>query len=142
MLYSSTQMKERHWVLRSTESKEWIVIMGTQVKIELFKNSLEKKDFTYFPNLIHFSLNSKHSISDEDIKIFTNYLQKLRDDFRIRFDDIERMTVPAELVTPFDVNFENSKMKPELEQEISEINIDIAVKSIFENRNFEPVQIS
>lgn len=116
--------------------------MGTQVKIELFKNSLEKKDFTYFPNLIHFSLNSKHSISDEDIKIFTNYLQKLRDDFRIRFDDIERMTVPAELVTPFDVNFENSKMKPELEQEISEINIDIAVKSIFENRNFEPVQIS
>lgn len=53
--------------------------MGIQEKIELFENSLERKYFTYFSNLMLF-LNS--------------WRNKLQDNFRVRFEDIERTNVP------------------------------------------------
>lgn len=83
---------------------------------------------------MHFSLNLRH-ISDDDIKIFTNDLQKLQDDFCAQFEDIENTKVPAQIVTPFDVNFENLNMKPELQCKHFKLSVDIAAKALFVNRN-------
>jgi hypothetical protein len=66
------------------------IIMGFQVKLGLLKNSLDRRDYKYFLNLKHFStsLMEDHSISDDDIEIFTNHLGNLQDDFRVRFKDL------------------------------------------------------
>ena len=76
-----------------------------------------------------------HSMSDDDIEIFTNHLGNLQDDFRVRFKDLENMTIPEWIITPFDVKFENLSVKPECEYEIAELSVDIAAKAVFENRS-------
>ena len=84
------------------------VILGFQIKLGLFRNSLERRDFKYFSNLMLHSLHSRENISDDDLNIFTDHLQKLQDDFRwVQFEDIRYMRIPAWPVTPLDVKFEN-----------------------------------
>jgi hypothetical protein len=56
-----------------------------------------------------------HSISHDDIEIFTNHLGNLQDYFRIRFKDLENMTIPEWIITPFDMKFENLSVEPECE---------------------------
>ena len=73
-----------------------------------------------------------HSISDDDIEIFTNHLGNLQDDFRVRFKDLENMTIPECIITPFDVKFENLSVEPECEYELAELSVDIAAKAVFE----------
>lgn len=81
------------------------------------------------------SLHSRQNISDDDLKIFTNHLQKLQDDFSVRFEDIRNMRIPAWIVTPFDVKFENLGMEPDLECELAELSVDIEAKISFESRS-------
>jgi len=76
-----------------------------------------------------------HSISDDDIEIFTNHLGNLQDDFRVRFKDLENMTIPEWIITPFDVKFENLSVEPECEYELAELSVDIAVKGVFDSRS-------
>jgi len=76
-----------------------------------------------------------HSISDNDIEIFTNHLGNLQDDFRIWFKDLENMTIPEWIITPFDVKFENLSVEPECEYELAELSVDIAAKAVFESRS-------
>ena len=111
------------------------VLMGFQVKLELFRTSLGRRDFKYFSNLMLHSLHSRQNISDNDLKIFTNHLQN---DFSVRFEDIRNMEIPAwivSLVTPFDVKFENLCMEQYLECELAELSVDIAAKISFESRS-------
>jgi len=109
------------------------------VKLRLFKNSLDRRDYKYFSNLKHFStsLMEDHSISDDDIEFFTNHLGNLQDDFRVRFKDLENMTIPEWIIAPFNVKFENLSVEPECEYELAEMSMDIAVKAVFENRRTE-----
>ena len=111
--------------------------LGFQVKLGLFKNSLDRRDYKYFSNLKHFStsLMEDHSISDDDIEIFTNHLGNLQDDFGVRFKDLENMTIPEWIITPFDVKFENRSVEPECEYELAELSMDIAAKFVFESRS-------
>jgi len=111
--------------------------LGFQVKLGLFKNSLDRRDYKYFSNLKHFStsLMEDHSISDDDIEIFTNHLGNLQDDFRVRFKDLENMTTPEWIITPFDVKFENRNVEPECKHELAELSMDIAAKVVFESRS-------
>ena len=113
------------------------IIMGFQVKLGLFKNSLDRRDYKYSSNLKHFStsLMEDHSISDDDIEIFTNHLGNLQYDFRVRFKDLENMTIPEWIITPFDVKFENLSVEPECEYELVELSVDIAAKAVFESRS-------
>ena len=75
------------------------------------------------------------SVSDDDLEIFTNHLGNLQDDFRVRFKDLENMTVPEWIISPFDVKFENVSVEPECEYELAEICVDIAAKALFESRS-------
>ena len=111
------------------------VLMGFQIKLELFRNSLQRRDFKYFSNLMLHSLHSRQNISDDDLKIFTNHLQKLQDDFIIRFEDIRNMRIPAWILTPFEVKFENLDLEPDLECELAELSVDAAAKISFGSRS-------
>jgi hypothetical protein len=113
------------------------IILSFQVKFGLFKNSLDRRDYKYFSNLKHFStsLMEDHSISDDDIEIITNHLGNPQNDFRFRFKDLENMTIPEWIITPFDVKFENLSVEPECEYELAELSVDIAAKAVFESRS-------
>jgi len=69
------------------------------------------------------------------IEIFTNHLGNLQDDFSIRFKDLENMTIPEWIITPFDVKFEDLSVEPECEYELAELSVDIAAKAVFESRS-------
>ena len=88
-------------------------------------------------NLKHFSMSlmEDHSISDDDIEIFTNHLVNLQDDFCIRFKDLENMIIPELIITPFDVKFEKLSVETECEYELAELSVDIAAKAVFESRS-------
>jgi len=120
-----------------TTTEARTIIMGFQVKLGSFKNSLESRDYKYFSNLKHFStsLMEDHRISDDDIEIFTNHLGNLQDDFGVRFKDLENMTIPEWIITPSDVKFENRSVEPECEHELAELSVDIAAKAAFKSRS-------
>ena len=113
------------------------IIMGFQMKLGLFNNSLDRRDYKYFSNLKHFSMSlmEDHSISDDDIEIFTNNLGNLQDYFRVRLKDLENMTVPEWIITPFNVKFENLIVEAECEYELAELSVDVATKAVFESRS-------
>ena len=75
-----------------------------------------------------------HSISDDDIDIFTNHLDNMQDDFRFRFKDLDNMTIPEWIITPSGVKFENLSVEPECKYELAELSVDIAEKAVFESR--------
>jgi len=77
----------------------------------------------------------EHRISDDYIEIFTNHLGNLQVDFRVRFKDLENMTIPEWIITPFDVKFENLSVEPECEYELAELSVVIAAKAVFESRS-------
>ena len=106
------------------------ILMGFQSKIELFKSSLARNDFKYFSNL----RTLKESISDGDLEIYIDHLGKLREDFKIRFQDLENMHIPSWLVTPFDMEIENENIESDLEDELVEMRVDLAAKSLFEHK--------
>jgi hypothetical protein len=110
--------------------------MGFQVKLGLCKNSLNRRDYKYFSSLKHFSMSlmEDHSIS-HDIEIFTNHLGNLQDDLRVRFKDLENITIPKWIITPFDMKFENLSVEPQCEYELAELSVDIAAKAMFESRS-------
>jgi len=96
--------------------------MGFQVKLELFRNSLDSRDYKYFfSNLKHFStsLMEDRSISVDDIDMFTNHLGNLQDDFRVRSKDLENMTIPEWIITPFDEKLQNISVEPECGYELA-----------------------
>ena len=80
-------------------------------------------------------MTEDHSISADDIEIFTNHQGNLQEDFRVRFKDLENMTIPEWTITPFDVKFENLSVEPECEYELAELSVDIAAKAVFESRS-------
>lgn len=40
--------------------------------------------------------------------MYIKHLEKLREDFKVCFEDLEKMHVPGRIVTPFDLEIENT----------------------------------
>ncbi|XP_023233204.1 SCAN domain-containing protein 3-like [Centruroides sculpturatus] len=60
-------------------------------------------------------------ISDSDLEIYIKHLDKLKEDFKARFDDLKNMHVPEWFANPFDVKLDNEGSEPGLEDELSEL---------------------
>ena len=41
------------------------------------------------------------------LEIYINHLEKLQEDFKVRFKDLVEMNVPGRIVTPFGLKMEN-----------------------------------
>lgn len=109
------------------------MIMSFQVKLELFKSSLTRKDFKYFPNLQ--ILKESENIPDCELEIFIKHLDKLIEDFKKRFEDLENMHVPEWLVTPFDMKIDDECNECDLEDELVEMSVDLEAKVLFKRGN-------
>ena len=56
-------------------------------------------------------IKASENISDCDLEVYINLLDKLREDFKIRFRDLDNAHVPEWLATPFDVKEYNKGNK-------------------------------
>ena len=63
-------------------------------------------DLTYFSNLR--ILKESVNISDCDLEVYINHLDKLREYFKIRFEDQENMHIPEWHVTQFDMKIDEN----------------------------------
>ena len=75
-------------------------------------------------------LKESENISDYELEVYINYLDKLREDFKIRFGDIDNMYVPNWLVTRFYMNIDNKCNEYDLEHELIEMYMDLEAKAV------------
>ena len=101
------------------------ILLGFQVKLNLFRTLLLRKDYQYFSNL------QKLEIKEEDLKIYTNHLQKLGDDFKLRFVDLENIDIPEWIIAPFSAQIENVDIN--LQDELAELLSDLEAKTLLKN---------
>ena len=69
----------------------WIILTGFQGKIGLFKSSIALWDFRYF--FSNLQQLEDENISDCDLEIYLKYLEKFRENFKVCFEDLEKMHV-------------------------------------------------
>ena len=69
------------------------------------------------------------------LEVYINHLDKLRDDFKIRFWDLDNMHVPDWFVTPFDMKIDNEGCESDLEDGLIEMLLDLDAKVLFKSRN-------
>lgn len=101
------------------------ILLGFQVKLNLLRSSLIRKDYQYFSNL------RQLEIKEEDLNIYTNHLQKLSDDFKLRFIDLENIDIPGWIIVPFSAQIENVDIN--LQDELAELISDLEAKTLLEN---------
>ncbi|XP_071036604.1 zinc finger BED domain-containing protein 5-like [Parasteatoda tepidariorum] len=101
------------------------ILLGFQVKLNLFRSSLLRKDYQYFSNL------RQLEIKEEDLEIYTGHLQKLSDDFKLRFVDLENIDIPDWIIMPFSVQIESVDIN--LQDELVELLSDLGAKTLFKN---------
>ncbi|KRY06215.1 SCAN domain-containing protein 3, partial [Trichinella patagoniensis] len=109
------------------------LLIGFQAKIGLFKSFLARRDFKYFSNLQ--KLEEGADVSDRDLEIYINHLEKLEEDFKIRFEDLESMTVPDWIIAPFDIETGNANIEFSLQEEHVEISADLEAKLLFKHKS-------
>lgn len=99
------------------------ILLGFQVKLNLFKSFLLRKNFEYFSNL------RQLEIKEEDLEIYANHLQNLSDDFKLRFADLESIDIPEWVIAPFSAQIENVDIN--LQYELAELLSDLEAKTLF-----------
>ncbi|KAL1239150.1 hypothetical protein T4B_9085 [Trichinella pseudospiralis] len=60
-------------------------------------------------------------ILSRDLEIYMNYLKKLREDFKVRFENLEKTTVPDWMIAPFDTEIENADMEFSLQEDHADL---------------------
>ena len=67
--------------------------------------------------------------------VSVDHLDKLREDFKICFGDLDNIHVPKWLVAPFDVKIYNKVNKSDLEDELIEMHVDLKAKALLKSKN-------
>lgn len=101
------------------------ILLGFQVKLNLFRSSLLRKDFQYFSSL------RQVEVKEEDLEIYASHLQKLSDDFKVRFADLENIDIPEWIIAPFSAEIENVEIN--LQEELAELLSDLEAKTLHKN---------
>lgn len=115
------------------------VLLGFQRKLNLFKASLARRDFQYFSNLKQIQIES---ISDGDLEMYMTHLENLIKDFKVRFEDLEKMIVPEWILTPFDVEIGNADIALHLQEEFIEMNEDLEASALFRRKTLREFWIN
>ncbi|KAK4325525.1 hypothetical protein Pmani_003873 [Petrolisthes manimaculis] len=110
------------------------VLLGFQGKLSLFRASLARRDFHYFSNLQQIQ---SESISDGDLEIYMTHLDNLIEDFKVRFEDLAKMKVPEWILTPIEVEIGNSDIALHLEEEFTDMTVDLEASSLFRRKGLQ-----
>jgi len=114
------------------------ILLGFQGKLSLFRVALSRKDFQYFSNLQQIS----ESISDGELESYITHLENLIEDFKVRFDDLEKMKVPEWILTPFDVEIGNADIDSHLEVEFIDMTVDLEARALFRSKGLREFWIN
>lgn len=74
------------------------------------------------------------SLSDVDLEIYTKHLDKLKEDFKRLFEDLEKMHVPDWILRPFDMEMQNADVYLQLQEDLFNMTMDLAAKHCSEVR--------
>ena len=80
-------------------------------------------------------LRESENISYCDMEVYINHLDKLREDFKIRSEDLDNMHVPEWLVTPFEMKTDNKGSESDLEDDLSEMHVDHEAKALVKSKD-------
>ena len=75
------------------------------------------------------------SIVDSDLEIYAKHLKNLSKDFEVLFKDLQRMRVPDWIVTLFDFNVQYADVNSQLQDELTDIRVDLEAQSLFKRTN-------
>lgn len=100
-------------------------------KLSIFKERLSRKDFTQFTSLKLI----EDLILDTDIDCYCSHLQKLKEDFEVRFQDFNDLKIPDWVINPFlsDV----SSAQTSLREEIIDLQNDVEAQVHFQQLGYE-----
>ncbi|XP_003369530.1 putative zinc finger protein [Trichinella spiralis] len=74
-------------------------------------------------------------VSDQDLETYINHLEKLEEDFKIGFEDLESMTVPDWIIAPFDIETGNANIEFSLQEEHVEMSADLEAELLFKHKS-------
>jgi len=75
------------------------------------------------------------SIVGSDLEIYAKHLKNLGEDFKVLFKDLQRMRVPDWIVTLFDFNVQNADINSQLQDELTDMRVDLEAQSLFKRKN-------
>ena len=90
-------------------------------------------DLKYYYNMR--ILKESGDISYCDLEVYISHLDKLRENFKIRFWDLDNMQVPEWPVIPFDMKIDNKGYESDLEDELIEIRVDFEAITLLKSRS-------
>ena len=88
---------------------------------------------TQFSNLLE--LEKDGNIVDSDLEIYAKHLKNLSEDFKALFKDLQRMRVPDWIVTLFDFYVQNADINSQLQDELTDMRVDLEAQSLFKRKN-------
>ena len=95
--------------------------------------------FSFFSNLQQIQ---SESISDGDLEIYMTHLENIIEDFKVRFEDLEKIIVPEWIVMPFDVEIGNAGIALHLQEEFIEMTEDLEASALFRRKGLREFWIN
>ena len=62
-----------------------------------------------------------------------NHLEKLVEDFNVRFEDLEKIQIPDWIVAPFEITITNTMQDSDLLDELIHMSVDLEAETLFKN---------
>ncbi|KAJ8019024.1 Protein ZBED8 [Holothuria leucospilota] len=100
------------------------VIGAFITKAALYRETLSRRDMYHFPLLAQ-----ETAISDNELLVYCNHLEKIRGDMEERFRDMLELSMPAWVINPFKCTIQD--VKRELQDEMSNLHNDDEAKARF-----------
>ncbi|OUC40838.1 hypothetical protein D917_03783 [Trichinella nativa] len=110
-------------------------ILVSELQHSKFSIQLDESAFGCWNVLMAYKLEEGADVSDRDLEIYINHLEKLEEDFKIRFEDLESMTVPDWIIAPFDIETGNANIEFSLQKEHVEMSADLEAKLLFKHKS-------
>ena len=76
-------------------------LSGFNNKLTLYQRTLARRDFFQFASLQQLDLRRGSAINNADINAYSKYLQELKADMEVRFQDVFQLEVPDWIINPF-----------------------------------------
>ena len=104
-------------------------IMGFVAKLDLYRSSLSRRDFSHFPSLVLLS------VADDELLVFVEHLASLKEDMLIRFSDLRELYIPNWSLNPFFLDLNEVMMNAvEYQEELLEIKEDTEAQICFQTQ--------
>jgi len=75
------------------------------------------------------------ALVDIDLELYAKHYKNLSEDFKVLFKDLQRMRVPDWIVTLFDFNVQNADINSRLQDELTDMRVDLEPQSLFKSKN-------